>query len=451
MYLIIKVFTSDNHFTTNLLKPIYVGILWLCHTAVLSQVPHVTLPKPASLQPEIIGFDTPTNTTQSIIDPFNANANNKAIMQEVDEHIALQQRQREIVEEAAKELNKTRATGGNIRIDYELRGRDIPGREMFYYAYREMEAMLSGQQPLSLKKAVFLYEKAYNPSLDWQAYNDKINGMVEHLGYAMQQEGVKESNNLGKNMMLFNFFTDTLTVNHPGKEKPVTTYPMLYDFHDFWGRNDYNNQFVTKLLQSGSGQCHSLPLLYLILAEETGTQAHLAFSPSHSYIKIQDGRGQWYNMELTNHTFTTDYFLMQSGFIKAEALANGIYLQPLSTREVMGQMVMDLAGAFVHKFGYEDFVLACARLAQQSGVKSMAVHQQYFNYYLNLHNHILNQYKSYGLTKADFENDETAMKVYGQVVGSHKHIERQGYVEMPAEQYKAWLNSVQEEGRKQEH
>ncbi|WP_221417835.1 hypothetical protein, partial [Fulvivirga kasyanovii] len=67
-----------------------------------------------------------------------------------------------IVEEAAKELNKTRATGGNIRIDYELRGRDIPGREMFYYAYREMEAMLSGQQPLSLKKAVFLYEKAYN-------------------------------------------------------------------------------------------------------------------------------------------------------------------------------------------------------------------------------------------------------------------------------------------------
>ncbi|WP_221417930.1 hypothetical protein, partial [Fulvivirga kasyanovii] len=49
LYLIIKVFTSDNHFTTNLLKPIYVGILWLCHTAVLSQVPHVTLPKPASL------------------------------------------------------------------------------------------------------------------------------------------------------------------------------------------------------------------------------------------------------------------------------------------------------------------------------------------------------------------------------------------------------------------
>ena len=158
-------FTPNSHFTMNLLKPIYVGILWLCHTAALSQVPHVTLPQPSSLQPEIIGFDTPTNTTQPltppITDPFQVrqNAYNEAIIQEVDEHIALQQRQREIVEEAAKELNKTRATG-NIKIDYELRGRDIPGREMFYYAYREMEAMLSGRQPLSLKKAVFLYEKS---------------------------------------------------------------------------------------------------------------------------------------------------------------------------------------------------------------------------------------------------------------------------------------------------
>jgi|GEM_PF-6378361 len=63
---------------------------------------------------------------------------------------------------------------------------------------------------------------------------------------------------------------------------------MRYDFVDFWGREDTRKVFVTKLLATNSGQCQSLPQLYLILAEELGTTAYLAFSPEHSYIKFQD-------------------------------------------------------------------------------------------------------------------------------------------------------------------
>jgi len=42
-----------------------------------------------------------------------------------------------------------------------------------------------------------------------------------------------------------------------------------------------------------------MPLYYLILAEAMGSEAYWSFSPLHSFVKIQDGKGAWYNIELT--------------------------------------------------------------------------------------------------------------------------------------------------------
>ena len=78
--------------------------------------------------------------------------------------------------------------------------------------------------------------------------------------------------------------------------------------------------FVQKLLVTGKGQCNSLPKLYLILAEEIGAEAHLALSPNHSYIKFPDDEGNWHNIELTNNMLTTDAFILNSGYVKAEAI-----------------------------------------------------------------------------------------------------------------------------------
>lgn len=62
---------------------------------------------------------------------------------------------------------------------------------------------------------------------------------------------------------------------------------MKYDFEDFYARGDLSKYMVSKLLAQNTGQCHSLPLLYLILAEELGVKAHLCFSPNHSILNYQ--------------------------------------------------------------------------------------------------------------------------------------------------------------------
>lgn len=446
-------------------QTIYIIFLGFFALPVMGQIPVVKLPEVATVEPvvlddSILGLTGPKSTPNTGafgLAPDAASMNRFNSLSQTEKHrvimwhtrnniaarTARQQQVREILREVDHEL-------GSPVISYELRGKNIPGRELFYQAYRELRTMLSGKN-VSLKKAVFLYEKAFNPSLDWNRYNDRIGDMVQHIGIALQQKGIKRDDHISQNMMLFRFFTDTLTVWYPGTEKPVSSFPLLYDFDDFWGEKDYNNVFVTKLLQTGSGQCHSLPLLYLILAEEIGTKAHLAFSPSHSYIKIQDELGNWYNLELTNHAITSDQFITYSGYIKSEALMNKVYMHPLTAKEVIAQTVMDLASAYVKKYGYEKFVRHCTNLANSSGLKSMSIHKHSFNYYLTLHNYILDQYRKHGLTREDFRNDEKAMQVYQQVEGAHKHIKKQGYMDMPRKEYEKWLNSVQKEARKQEH
>jgi hypothetical protein len=137
--------------------------------------------------------------------------------------------------------------------------------------------------------------------------------------------------------MLFQFFSEELKL---GNQKHL---PFKYDFQDYMGINDYSKMFVTKLIHSGSGQCHSMPLLYLILAEEIGAEAFLSFSPNHSYIKFQDDKNKWFNIELTNGMLTASSFMLNSGFIKAEAMQSEIYMQNLSKQELLSQLYVDLA------------------------------------------------------------------------------------------------------------
>jgi len=332
------------------------------------------------------------------------------LMREVETY---QARQKQLIDDALKTLEES-------AIDYNLKGKNIPGRNLFNTALKELKSMLNGEQPLNIKKAVFLSEYAYDPSLSWEDFNSSIDDMTTHVGYYMQNKRFDAHDNNAKNLALFNFFTDTLKVKYPTKEGLVTTYPLFYDFDDFWGRNDRNKMFVSKLIKDGTGQCHSLPLLYLILAEEIGAEAHLAFAPNHSYIKIQDKKGDWLNIELTTQSFTSDQYIMQTGFVKSASIINKVYMNPASKKEVIAQCVNDLTMNYIQKFGYDDFVLKGTNTAISSGTSSITAHLINHNYYQELLRYILEQYKHNGLSQEQLNNDEKAKYVYDQVNGLKK-------------------------------
>ena len=103
--------------------------------------------------------------------------------------------------------------------------------------------------------------------------------------------------------------TDTIRVSNAG-QGTLKHLPYCYDFEDFRGEKDYRKMFVSKLLRTNTGQCHSMPLLYKLLADRLGVQTYISMAPNHTFISIKDERGNLYRYETTNGHFTTDAFYL---------------------------------------------------------------------------------------------------------------------------------------------
>ncbi len=187
----------------------------------------------------------------------------------------------------------------------------------------------------SVRRVLFVVEDTFCGGLtNYAAYLCYLsNKYVRLLIVKIEEMGHDSNDNVAKNMMLFRLFSDTIRLNY--KNKVAEHISFCYDFDDFYSEKDWTKTFVEKLIRTGKGQCHSMPLLYLILAEEIGAEAYLAYSPQHSYIKFQDAKGKWINAELTMGILTTNAYIFQSGYVKAEALQNEIYMHPMKKKLVI--------------------------------------------------------------------------------------------------------------------
>jgi hypothetical protein len=364
-----------------------------------------------------------------------------------DQQIAAHEFQKE---QNRKEILEANNALDELRIDYEFPFEDLPEKRNYAFAFGELNRMIRGETPANIETAVFLVERAFDPTLNYAAFDEQLNKSALVIGLKMQQDKIAPNDNLGKIMTTFKFFADTISVATKGETR-ITTYPKAYDFEDFWGRQDYRKMFVSKLLKEGSGQCHSLPLLFLIICEKIHAEAHLAFAPNHSFVKFQDKKMKWHNIELTSNMLASDHFLIESGYIKAEAMRNRIYLEPLSKREVVIQCLNDLAMSYEKKYGYDEFVRECASTALSYNSNSLTARQILANYYNALGAYVIYQYKKKGLTREQFEADPIAKRIVSNAQNESTEIDNLGYADMPPEAYAHWLNSIQKEAMRQRH
>ena len=211
-------------------------------------------------------------------------------------------------EQSNKEINEV-----NQDSYYQPKASRLIQESRFKNAYAELYRMYVGSQPFRIKRAVFITENAYlDRQMTYDEFNSQIAYRVKLLDSIMRKEKIA-NNDLGKNFAIQKLYSDGIynkgILIHP---------PFTYDFNDPFGDNDRTKPFVIKLLAKGNGQCISMPLLYLILAEELNAKAWLALAPEHSFIVFKDCiNGHSYNFETTNGHITSDNWVMASGYINA--------------------------------------------------------------------------------------------------------------------------------------
>lgn len=233
--------------------------------------------------------------------------------------------------------------------------------------FQEMKNMLISNKDISFKKAVFLCEKSYlEQKFNAESVESQIDELVQlcktfsssnTLIYS-QSDSIK----INKYASIFKILTDTIQI-----VKNSTSYevlPFRYDFDDIFGEKKWENMFVSKLLRTRKGNCHSMPYLYKILCDELGVPCWLALAPNHIYVKHRSEKAGMYNTELTSASFPIDAWVMASGYVTLESIQKGIYMDALDDKKCIALCVLDLAKGYENKYSDNDgtFILKCCDL-----------------------------------------------------------------------------------------
>ena len=315
-------------------------------------------------------------------------------------------------------------------------------QKLFDNSYALLNNMIENESNYSFKKAVFSVENAYlDGNLDTLKINKQIK-LLNTLSRSLIKDRFlvyieKDKEKVNKWASIFEVMHDTIPLNI--NDTIYKYVPFGYDFNDVFGHSTRENLFVSKLLETRKGNCHSLPYLYKILAEELDVEANLALAPNHIYIKHRSIKDGWYNTELTSGIFPIDAWIMASGFVHIDAISNGVYMKALNNKESIALVLIDLADNYNAKFPYNDgtFILKCCETAIKA----------YPNFATALILRAETHYKQIEKIQDKVKHDLE----FKDLEKEYAHIHQIGYRNMPEEMYLNWLVSLKEERSKYEN
>lgn len=330
----------------------------------------------------------------------------------------------------------------------------------FYPALNYLQKMLQGDIPMSVADAYYRMEQAYgNVYLSKQQYDSVIDRSASFIKTWMLQNGLSLKDNNMVHYAIKKFMSEPLTIQHTATVNDnlsgstlITHQPFGYDYEDYQANNDLRNTFVTKCFATGFGQCASMPLVYLILAEKLGVKAYLSLAPQHSFIKHPDNTGYMINFEPTSGWEISDSWYIDNMHISAQAVKTGIYLDTLNTQQVIAMCAFDLATLYIRVdlTGKEDLILDCLKTGIPYFPKNNNL-QPLFIYGMHLKTMLRETMRKHNITNFDdLYKVPEAKALYTEYLGNEAYITKLGYEDMPAGLYEDMLEEHKLKGDDQQ-
>ncbi|PZF71602.1 hypothetical protein [Taibaiella soli] len=313
--------------------------------------------------------------------------------------------------------------------------------QQYDVAFNSINSLLQNNEPRSFRNAVFITENVYLDnkldSIKWNAACNKLGTLA--YSWLSNAVGTEERKNtdLLKNQAIFQVLKDTtsIIIDSPAR---IVYLPYEYNFEDFDGTKDWRNTLVTTLLTSHKGNCHSMPYLYKIIADELRATCWLTLAPNHLYLRNYIPEKGWYNTELTNGSFPTDAMIATANYIPLKAIQGSLYMDTLSNQQSIALCLVDLAQGYERKTHnyYDGFILKCCDTVLKyhaTNPNAMLLRAETLK-------------KLYEREKAN-KNDNAA-NTYALMEQQYIHLYDLGYREMPEKMYKAWLKTMKEQQSK---
>ena len=344
---------------------------------------------------------------------------------------------------------------GDIKDD--IRSEDLKSQQAEYIRvtklYQDAYAEFMAMDPdhFSITKAVYLTERAFEPSLPpYEIVEAEVKKLAEMVRRILKMEGLSDSNNIAINYAIQKLYSQSNIYYDPVTQKNYNIPPFRYDFNDFMGEKNWRKMFVSKLIHTGTGQCHSLPLLFLCIAEQLHARAWLSLTPNHSFIQYFDENGRRYNFETTSGNLVTQSWLIHSSYANATALKNKTWLDTLSSRQLYAQCLGDLLNGYLISAGQFD------DLAGEINQKILSIDSvNLTGLVIQFRRHISLRRE---LEKAAHYPPEKDFPQYPALYAQHQlvklctqKIQRTGFQQMPEAAYQKWLKSLEFEKQRQQN
>jgi regulator of sirC expression with transglutaminase-like and TPR domain len=114
--------------------------------------------------------------------------------------------------------------------------------------------------------------------------------------------------------------------------------PFTYDLADPFGQK-VRSKMLSTYVRTRKGNCVSMPVLFLIVADRVGLKVRLAAAPLHLFVRYTDPAGVDHNLEATSggHEAPLDVYRRNMPMTD-RAIRSGLYMRTLSKRETVAQM-----------------------------------------------------------------------------------------------------------------
>jgi hypothetical protein len=324
----------------------------------------------------------------------------------------------------------------------------------FYVARQHIEAMLSGNVPLSYERAIYEIENAwYGGAVDQQSFTRAIDKYIADItdirdGYENTLQTSVQSDLLQTaqqkhdmhvralaNYSIYQYMTK---VTASLQESTLSHHqPYVYAASDPMATLHWENSQVCHLLNEHSGNCFALASLYKIFADRLCADAKLCTAPGHIYIRHADEKGSWFNVELGNAVFPGSGTLATLTYTPNKAIKSNISLRELNDTQSVALCLVYLAKAYEYKYGTidDEFPLSCTAAVlryDEKNLNAMLLKAEILERQMTAQHRTVTQLQS----QDDFQNYQRWIS----------HIYGLGYREMPYDMknilVKSWMHDT---------
>ena len=130
--------------------------------------------------------------------------------------------------------------------------------------------------------------------------------------------------------------------------------PFTYDLADPLGLQVRSKMFST-YVRTRKGNCVSMPVLFLIVADRMGLKVRLAAAPLHLFVRYTDPAGVDHNLEATSggHEARMDWYRANLPMTD-RAVQSGIYMRTLGKRETVAEMAVSVLDFLMVERRYQE-------------------------------------------------------------------------------------------------